>query len=84
MNISKPVFAAPVLTTLMTASLIFRHFRLSAAAGGGLAGRGFPDHPDHGAISGASPETNGVVGCIADRAPAVDFRHYVDELVILP
>ena len=85
MNISETCIRRPVLTTLMTASLIvfgaFAYRLLPVAA---LPAVDFPDHPDHGDAAGREPGDHGRLGGLADRAAAVDHRrHLVDDVVVL-
>ena len=56
MNISETCIRRPVMTTLITASLIvFGIIRLSPAGGGGAAGGGFPHHSNHRHAAGGEP-----------------------------
>ena len=85
MNISETCIRRPVLTTLMTASLIvfgaFAYRLLPVAA---LPAVDFPTIQITATLPGASPETMAGVGCVADRAAAVDdFRHFVDDVVVV-
>ena len=82
MTLSETCIRRPVLTTLVTASIIvFGMFRLPAACGRGAAGGGFSDHPDHGDLPGASRGDHGGFGGGADRAAAVDHRrHHLDDV----
>ena len=85
MNISETCIRRPVLTTLMTASLIvfgvFAYRLLPVAA---LPAVDFPTIQITAHVPGRQSGNDGVVGCFADRAAAVDdFRHLVDELVVV-
>jgi len=84
MNISEACIRRPVLTTLMTASLIvfgaFAYRLLPVAA---LPAVDFPTIQITATLPGASPETMGL-GCVTHRAAAFDdFRHLVDDIVVV-
>ena len=77
MGISELCIRRPVLTTLITASLIvFGIFAYRLLAVAALAARGFPDHLDHRHTAGREPRDDGGVRRFADRAPAVDDRRH--------
>ena len=85
MNISETCIRRPVLTTLMTASLIvfgvFAYRLLPVAA---LPAVDFPTIQITAHVPGRQPGNHGGLGRVADRAAAVDdLRHLVDDLVVV-
>ena len=85
MNLSETCIRRPVLTTLMTASLIvfgvFAYRLLPVAA---LPAVDFPTIQITATIARRQPRDDGGIGRIADRTAVVDdFRHLVDDFVVL-
>ena len=82
MNLSETCIRRPVMTTLITASLIvfgiFGYRLLSVAA---LPRGRLPDHRGHRDAAGREPGDHGGLGRVADRAAVLDHRrHLVDDL----
>ena len=85
MNLSETCIRRPVLTTLMTASLIvfgaFAYRLLPVAA---LPAVDFPTIQITATLAGRQPGDHGGLGRLADRAAALDHRrHLVDDLVVV-
>ena len=85
MNISETCIRRPVMTTLMTASLIvfgvFGYRLLPVAA---LPAVDFPTIQVTAHLAGRQPRDHGGLGRRPDRAAALDHRrHLVDDLVVV-